>query len=86
MSQEQGMGIKKVLNVSLQDSFDSLDDNDQMLIHATHGLSLSDDSSREDNLNVTNGDDELPKSIVVTNVNHMVFDNDHIKVYRIVLQ
>ena len=51
-----------------------------MLIHATHGLSLSDDSSREDNLNVTNGDDELPKSIVVTNVDHMVFDNEHIKV------
>jgi hypothetical protein len=51
-----------------------------MLITATHGLSLSDASSREDNLNVTNGDEELPKSIVVTNVDHMVFDNELIKV------
>ena len=47
---------------------------------ATRGLSLSDDSSREDNLNATTGDEELPKSIVVTNVAHMVFDNEQIKV------
>jgi hypothetical protein len=32
--------------------------------------------------NVSNGDDELPKSIVVTNVDHMVFDNSQIKVAK----
>lgn len=69
-----------------QDSFDSLDDSDQqqLLIHATHGLNLSggeDDSSREDNLNLTVNDDnnELPKSIIVTSVALMVFDNEGIK-------
>jgi hypothetical protein len=64
-----------------------LDDSDQqqLLIHATHGLNLSggeDDSSREDNLNLTVNDDnnELPKSIIVTSVALMVFDNEGIKV------
>ena len=66
-----------------------MDDSDQqqLLIHATHGLNLSggeDDSSREDNLNLTVGDDnnELPKSIIVTSVALMVFDNEGIKVRK----
>ena len=56
-----------------------------MLIHATHGMSLSggeDEMSRDgDNLNVAD-DNELPKSIIVTSVAHMVFDNEGIKVRK----
>lgn len=60
-----------------QDSFDSFDDIEEMVM-ATNGLSLSNIGSNEanrDSLNVSGEEDELPKSIIVTNVDLSVFDN-----------
>lgn len=64
-----------------QDSFDSVDEGEQLLIHATHGMSLSgDESPREDNMNLAAGEDnDLPRAIIVTSVDLMVFDNEGIK-------
>lgn len=50
-----------------------------MLLSEMNGISLSGDVSREDNLN-TAEDADLPRSIIVTNVNLVVFDNDEMKV------
>ncbi len=58
---------------------ESLDENDQILLSEMNGISLSGDESRENNLD-TGADPELPRSIIVTNVNLLVFDNDEMKV------
>lgn len=64
-----------------QDSFDSFDDIEEMVM-ATNHLSLSPNQSEtnRDSLNVSGEEDELPKSIIVTNVDLSVFDNIDIKV------
>ena len=65
-----------------QDSFDSFDDIEEMVM-ATNNLSLSPNSASEanrDSLNVSGEEDELPRCIIVTNVDPSVFDNIDIKV------
>ena len=65
-----------------QDSFDSFDDIEEMVM-ATNNLSLSPNSASEanrDSLNVSGEEDELPRCIIVTNVDLSVFDNIDIKV------
>ena len=66
-----------------QDSFDSFDDIEEMVM-ATNNLSLSPNGNaseaNRDSLNVSGEEDELPKSIIVTNVDLSVFDNLDIKV------
>jgi len=60
-----------------QDSFDSFDDIEEMVM-AANNLSLSPNGQNEanrDSLNVSGEEDELPKSIIVTNVDLSVFDN-----------
>jgi len=61
-----------------QDSFDSFDDIEEMVM-GTNNLSLSngahDAANRDNSLNVSGEEDELPKSIIVTNVDLSVFDN-----------
>ena len=67
-----------------QDSFDSFDDIEEMVM-ATNNLSLSPNSASEanrDSLNVSGEEDELPRCIIVTNVDPSVFDNIDIKVGR----
>lgn len=63
-----------------QDSFDSFDDIEEMVM-ATNNLNLSPNPSEtnRDSLNVSGEEDELPKSIIVTNVDLTVFDNADIK-------
>merc|ERR1711953_1028876 len=65
-----------------QDSFDSFDDIEEMVM-ATNNLSLSPNGNaseaNRDSLNVSGEEDELPKSIIVTNVDLSVFDNLDIK-------
>lgn len=64
-----------------QDSFDSFDDIEEMVM-ATNNLSLSPNSASEanrDSLNVSGEEDELPRCIIVTNVDPSVFDNIDIK-------
>jgi len=64
-----------------QDSFDSFDDIEEMVM-AANNLSLSPNgamSEQRDSLNVSGEEDELPKSIIVTNVDISVFDNLDIK-------
>lgn len=68
-----------------QDSFDSFDDIEEMVM-AANNLSLthpnlgSVSEANRDSLNVSGEEDELPKSIIVTNVDLSVFDNVDIKV------
>ena len=65
-----------------QDSFDSFDDIEEMVM-ATNNLSLSPNSRSEanqDSLNVSGEEDELPRCIIVTNVDSSVFDTIDIKV------
>ena len=69
-----------------QDSFDSFDDIEEMVM-ATNNLSLSPNGTisehgNRDSLNVSGEEDELPKSIIVTNVDLSVFDNLDIKVRK----
>jgi hypothetical protein len=68
-----------------QDSFDSFDDIEEMVM-ASNNLSLSPNNSNSeanrDSLNVSGEEDELPKSIIVTNVDLTVFDIVDIKVRR----
>ena len=69
-----------------QDSFDSFDDIEEMVM-ATNNLSLSPNSASEanrDSLNVSGEEDELPRCIIVTNVDLSVFDNIDIKVGLII--
>jgi len=64
-----------------QDSFDSFDDIEEMVM-AANNLSLSPNgamSEQRDSLNVSGEEDELPKSIIVTNVDLSVFDNLDVK-------
>lgn len=65
-----------------QDSFDSFDDIEEMVM-ATNNLSLSPNGNaseaNRDSLNVSGEEDELPKSIIVTNVDLSVFDNLDVK-------
>jgi len=65
-----------------QDSFDSFDDIEEMVM-AANNLSLSPNGAmsgdQRDSLNVSGEEDELPKSIIVTNVDLSVFDNLDIK-------
>jgi calcipressin-2 len=64
-----------------QDSFDSFDDIEEMVM-ATNNLSLSPNSRSEanqDSLNVSGEEDELPRCIIVTNVDSSVFDTIDIK-------
>ena len=71
----------------MQDSFDSFDDIEEMVM-ATNNLSLSPNSASEanrDSLNVSGEEDELPRCIIVTNVDLSVFDNIDIKVGLICL-
>ena len=69
-----------------QDSFDSFDDIEEMVM-AANNLSLSPNGAmsgdQRDSLNVSGEEDELPKSIIVTNVDLSVFDNLDIKVIKI---
>ena len=69
-----------------QDSFDSFDDIEEMVM-AANNLSLSPNGAmsgdQRDSLNVSGEEDELPKSIIVTNVDLSVFDNLDIKVMKI---
>ena len=70
-----------------QDSFDSFDDIEEMVM-ATNNLSLSPNSASEanrDSLNVSGEEDELPRCIIVTNVDPSVFDNIDIKVSKITI-
>ena len=68
-----------------QDSFDSFDDIEEMVM-AANNLSLSPNGAmsgdQRDSLNVSGEEDELPKSIIVTNVDLSVFDNLDIKVIK----
>ncbi|XP_071746722.1 calcipressin-2 isoform X2 [Lepeophtheirus salmonis] len=68
-----------------QDSFDSYDDAEDMLVMSTQGLNISGDGesprneSESTSLNTMNEESELPKSLIVTNVDTTVFDNEDIK-------
>ena len=71
-----------------QDSFDSFDDIEEMVM-AANNLSLSPNGAmsgdQRDSLNVSGEEDELPKSIIVTNVDLSVFDNLDVKVIKMPL-
>jgi len=66
-----------------QDSFDSFDDIEEMVM-ATTSMSIGHNGhsdANRDSLNTGEHEhDELPKSIIVTNVDLSVFDNIDIKV------
>lgn len=64
-----------------QDSFDSFDDIEEMVM-AANNLSLAHPSISEgvaSSLGVSGEEDELPKSIIVTNVDLSVFDSVEVK-------
>ena len=68
-----------------QDSFDSFDDIEDMLVMNTANMSLngSNTGSPGDHRTVSPhqpAGDELPRSLIVTNVDLKVFDNEDIKV------
>ena len=70
-----------------QDSFDSFDDCiEDMLVNSAGNMRLSPNSGGDpcdgSSLNVSSGgeEEELPKTIIVTNVDLAVFDNDDSKV------
>eukprot|EP00096_Caligus_rogercresseyi_P004402 TRINITY_DN18645_c0_g1_i1.p1 TRINITY_DN18645_c0_g1~~TRINITY_DN18645_c0_g1_i1.p1 ORF type:complete len:240 (-),score=79.28 TRINITY_DN18645_c0_g1_i1:482-1201(-) len=69
-----------------QDSFDSYDDAEDMLVMGTQGLNLSgSESPRNEGSGHPGGNNaadeppQLPKSLIVTNVDTNVFDNEDIK-------
>jgi len=56
-----------------QDSFDSYT-AEEMLVMATENIHINHQADEDDNITVD--DDELPKSLIVTNVSLMVFDDE----------
>ncbi len=73
-----------------QDSFDSFDDEDMLVMSTNSALSINsvddDNGGAPNNLGVggndRSADDDLPKSVVVTNVSLDVFDNEESKVSK----
>ena len=72
-----------------QDSFDSFDDMEDMLVvSTTNSLNLNQSGSSSTSPNVVmrglgpSAEEELPKSIIVTNVDTSVFNNSQVKVTR----
>ena len=65
-----------------QDSFESFDELEDMLVMSANSLNLNSNqqsSSSPNNLNVSGEEDELPKSVIVTNVDMNVFDDTQTK-------
>ena len=66
-----------------QDSFDAFEDPEDMLVMSANNMRLREED-RDDNagvLNVSSNENtELPRSVIVTNVDISVFDNKVMKV------
>lgn len=62
-----------------QDSFDSFDDMEDMLVMNTSNIHISGSSTNNDDSSINIQSDELPKTLIVTNVDMTVFDNEDIK-------
>jgi len=60
-----------------QDSFDSYT-AEEMLVMAAENMHINQNEDDEDN-NLSVDDEDLPKSLIVTNVHHMVFDDETTK-------
>ena len=57
-----------------------MDDNDQILFPGTNENNLSRRNLREERV-TKRADEELPRAIIVTNVNLLVFENQAMKVF-----